>query len=210
MYVSAECHSERRYLVLGAESANDEFKGVTMRVFLAGATGAIGRRLLPQLIARDHRVIAATRSPEKLEPLRALGAAPVVVDGLDGAAVGEAVARAEPDAIIHQMTALAGMTDLRHFDRGFAVTNELRTTGTRHLLAAAAAAGVDRFIAQSYTGWTNAREGAPIKSELDPLDPDPPEAQTESLAGIRYLEQAVLDAPLEGIALRYGSFYGPS
>ena len=183
--------------------------GATMRVFLAGATGAIGSRLLPQLLARGHQVTATTQSPDKLDDLRALGAEAVVLDGLDAAAVGEAVARAEPDAIIHQMTALAGKWDLKHFDRWFARTNELRTTGTTHLLAAGGAAGVQRFVAQSYTGWTNIREGGPVKTEDDPLDPEPAAAQTESLVAIRFLEKAVLEAPLEGIVLRYGSFYGP-
>ena len=144
-----------------------------------------------------------------MQRLRALGAEPVVVDALDWVAVGEAVARAGPEAIIHQMTALSGMTDLRRFDRVFAATNELRTKGTDHLLRAAAAAGVGRFIAQSYTNWPNAREGGPVKSEQDPLDPNPPTAQARSLAAIRHLEQAVLAAPLEGMVLRYGNFYGP-
>jgi nucleoside-diphosphate-sugar epimerase len=181
-----------------------------MRVFVAGAAGAIGQQLLPQLVAQGHQVTAATRSPAKAGRLRELGAEPAVVDGLDAMAVGEAVARAEPDVVVHQMTALAGAFDLRHFDRTFAVTNQLRIQGTDHLLAAAAAAGVRRFIAQSYTGWTNIREGGPVKTEDDPLDPDPPAAQREALAAIRHLEQVVLGAaPIEGIVLRYGSFYGP-
>jgi nucleoside-diphosphate-sugar epimerase len=180
-----------------------------MRVFLAGATGAIGRRLVPRLVDRGHDVIATTTTPDKLELLGELGAEPVVVDGLDAAAVGEAVARAEPHAVIHQMTALAGDPDLRRFDRWFARTNELRTTGTENLLAASRASGARRFVAQSFTGWPNTREGGPVKSEDDPLDPDPPAAQTESLAAIRFLEQAVLDAPLEGVVLRYGGLYGP-
>lgn len=180
-----------------------------MRVYLAGATGALGRRLVPQLLAAGHDVTAATRSPGKADGLRALGATPVVVDGLDAAAVGEAVARAEPDAIIHQMTALAGTADLRHFDRWFARTNRLRTEGTDHLLAAADAAGVRRFVAQSYTGWTNPRTGGPVKDEDDPLDPHPVAAQRETLAAIRHLEAAVTGAPLEGVVLRYGNFYGP-
>src|SRR5579872_1443247 len=185
-------------------------RGIGMRVFVAGATGAIGRQLLPQLRAQGHSVTAATRTPDKLSLLRELGAEPVVMDGLDAMAVGEAVARAEPDAVIHQMTALAGGTDLRHFDRTFAVTNRLRTTGTDHLLAAAAAAGVRRFIAQSYTGWSNIRTGTPVKTEEDPLDPRPPAAQRETLAGIRYVEATVLGAPaLHPIVLRYGSLYGP-
>jgi nucleoside-diphosphate-sugar epimerase len=169
----------------------------------------MGRRLVPQLLARSHQVTATTRSADKVERLRALGADPVVVDGLDGAAVGEAVARAEPDAVIHQMTALADASSLRRFDHSFAMTNELRTKGTDHLLAAAVAAGVGRFVAQSYTNWPNIREGGPVKSERDPLDPSPPRAQRESLAAIRHLERAVLEAPLAGIVLRYGNFYGP-
>jgi nucleoside-diphosphate-sugar epimerase len=181
-----------------------------MRVFVAGATGVVGQCLLPKLIANGHQVVATTRSPEKVERLRLLGAEPVIVDGLDEAAVGEAVARAEPEAIIHEMTSLAGVSNLRRFDREFAVTNELRQQGTDHLLAAASAAGVRRFIAQSYIGWNNVRAGAPVKTEEDPLDPNPPAAQTETLEAIRYLEQAVLAAaPIEGIVLRYGSFYGP-
>jgi nucleoside-diphosphate-sugar epimerase len=180
-----------------------------MRVFLAGATGAIGRRLTPQLVARGHQVTATTTSPDKVEVLRALGAEPVVVDGLDAVGVGEAVARAEPEAVIHQMSALSGEPDLRRFDRWFARTNELRTAGTENLLAAARASGVQRFVAQSFTGWPNIREGGPVKAEEDPLDPNPPAAQTESLAAIRILERAVLEAPLEGIVLRYGGLYGP-
>jgi nucleoside-diphosphate-sugar epimerase len=131
------------------------------------------------------------------------------LDGLDAAAVGQAVAAAEPDVIVHQMTALAGRTDLRRFDRTFATTNELRTIGTDNLLAAARAAGVGRFVAQSFTGWPNERTGGPVKTEADPFDLHPPKAQRESLAAIRHLEQAVIDAPLDGVVLRYGMFYGP-
>src|SRR4051794_36396268 len=180
-----------------------------MRVFVAGATGAIGRRLVPKLVERGHEVVATTSRREKVDGLWALGATPVILDGLDGAAVGAAVASAEPAAIVHQMTALAGRSDLRRFDRWFARTNELRTRGTEHLLAAARVAGVDRFVAQSYTGWTNDDRGGPIKSEADALDPDPLAAQRESLAAIRFLEDAVTSASLEGIVLRYGNFYGP-
>jgi 2-alkyl-3-oxoalkanoate reductase len=181
-----------------------------MRVFVAGAAGAIGRQLLPQLAAQGHQVTAATRSPAKLALLRELGAEPVVVDGLDAVAVGEAVARAEPEAVIHQMTSLAGSLNLRRFDRVFAATNRLRTEGTDHLLAAAAAAGARRFVAQSYTGWTNIRSGTPVKSEEDPLDLDPPAWQQETLAAISRLERTVLAAaPMHPVVLRYGSFYGP-
>jgi nucleoside-diphosphate-sugar epimerase len=180
-----------------------------MRVFVAGAGGAIGRRLVPQLAERGHEVVASTRGKEKLGELRALGADAVVMDGLDALQVGEVVARAEPEVVVHQMTALAKMSDLRRFDKEFAVTNELRTKGTDYLLAAAQAAGARRFVVQSYTGWPNIREGGPVKTEDDPLDPDPPAQQTESLAAIRHLERVVLEAPLEGVVLRYGSFYGP-
>jgi 2-alkyl-3-oxoalkanoate reductase len=180
-----------------------------MRVFVAGAAGAIGRRLVPRLVARGHQVTATTRSRDKVDQLRALGAEPVVVDGLDAVAVGEAVAMAEPDVIVHQMTALAGKPNLRKFDRWFATTNKLRTAGTEHLLAAAQAAGVRRFVAQSYTGWTNIRDGGRVKTEADPLDPDPAKAQVQSMAAIRFLERAVSEAPVEGIVLRYGNFYGP-
>lgn len=180
-----------------------------MRVFVAGAGGAIGRRLIPQLVAHGHEVFASTRSREKLDELRALGAEALAMDGLDAGSVGETVARAEPEVIVHQMTALAGRNDLKHFDDMFAVTNELRTRGTEHLLAAAEATGVRRFVGQSYTGWPNAREGSRVKTEEEPLDPDPPEAQTKTLAAIRESERAVANAPLEGVMLRYGSFYGP-
>jgi len=181
-----------------------------MRVFVAGGGGAIGRSLVPQLVGRGHAVSATTRSRDKLDALGALGAEPLLMDGLDAGSVGEAVARAEPDLVVHQMTSLAGMSDIKHFDRAFAVTNELRTKGTDHLLAAADAVGVRRFVAQSYTGWPNDRAGAAVQTEDDPLDPHPTAAQAESLAAIRYLEQVVLGAPLDGVVLRYGSFYGPA
>jgi nucleoside-diphosphate-sugar epimerase len=180
-----------------------------MRIFVAGAGGAIGRRLVPRLIAGGHDVVATTRTPDKAEALRALGAEPVVMDGLDASSVGEAVARAEPEVIVHQMTALAGENDIKHFDDMFAVTNELRTRGTDHLLAAAEATGVRRFVAQSYAGWPAARVGGRVKSESDPLDPNPPARQARTLAAIRYLEAAVRSARVEGVMLRYGSLYGP-
>ena len=179
-----------------------------MRVFVAGAAGAIGTPLVRRLVERGHDVVASTRTPAKGEGLRALGVEPVVMDGLDAGSVGEAVARAEPEAIVHQMTALAGPADLKHFDRMFGVTNELRTSGTDNLLAAAEAVGVRRFVVQSYTGWPNARNGGPPATEEEPLDPTPPKAQEESLAAIRYLERAVADRAPEGIVLRYGAFYG--
>jgi 2-alkyl-3-oxoalkanoate reductase len=180
-----------------------------MHVFVTGATGAIGRPLISQLVAAGHRVTATTRTRAKTAELSALGAEPVIADGLDRAAMTKAIIEAEPKAIVHQMTALAGKPDMRRFDRWFATTNELRTRGTEHLLAAAQAAQVPRVVAQSYIGWNNARTGGPVKSESDPLDPQPLKAQRESLAAIRFVERAVPDAPLEGIVLRYGNFYGP-
>lgn len=177
-----------------------------MRVFVAGATGAIGTRLVPQLVERGHEVIGSSRSPARAEPLRALGAEPVVVDLLDPAAVQAAVAAARPDAIVHQATALSGMSDFRHFDRTFAATNRLRTDGTDALLAAARAAGVRRFVAQSYAGWPYARTDGRVKTEEDTLDPTPVPAMRETLAAIERLEKTVVDAG--GIVLRYGGFYG--
>jgi 2-alkyl-3-oxoalkanoate reductase len=180
-----------------------------MRVLVAGATGVVGRPLIPGLIRAGHRVTATTRSPAKADRLRALGAEPVVVDGLDAVGLTKAVAEARPEAIVHQMTALAGTPDLRRFDRWFATTNELRTKGTDILLAAAREVGVGRFVAQSYTGWTNPRTGGPVKTERDGFDQDPAKAQRESITAIRYLEQAVPSAGVQGIVLRYGNFYGP-
>ena len=182
-----------------------------MRIFVAGGTGVIGQQLLPRLVTEGHQVTASTRNPARTRQLRALGAEPVILDGLDGVAVGEALARAEPQVVIHQMTALAGagLGNLRHFDGEFAVTNQLRTAGTDHLLAGARAAGVWRFIAQSYAGWPGSRDGRRIQTEEDPLDAHPPAAQSESMAAIRHVEQAVpAAAPMEGIVLRYGSLYG--
>jgi nucleoside-diphosphate-sugar epimerase len=181
-----------------------------MRVFLAGAMGAIGQRLVPLLVAGGHHVIATTRTPEKLERLSAQGAEPLVVDGLDRDAVMKAVVAAHPDAIVHQMTALTSMRSLKHFDDEFAVTNRLRTEGTSHLLAAARAAGTHKFVAQSYTGWPNERQGGRVKTEEDPLDRDPPKAMTKTLDAIRALEDRVKNAEgVAGTVLRYGSLYGP-
>jgi nucleoside-diphosphate-sugar epimerase len=181
-----------------------------MRIFLAGATGAVGQRLVPQLLQDGHEVVAMTRTAAKADGLRAAGALPVVADALDRDAVMGAVLGAEPEVIVHQMTALTGATDLKHFDRVFAATNRLRTEGTRHLLEAARAAGTRRLIAQSFTGWPFAREGGPVKAEDAPLDPAPPRAQRESLAAIRELETLVGEAAdVEGVVLRYGGFYGP-
>lgn len=180
-----------------------------MRVLVAGATGVVGRQLVPQLVEAGHQVTATTRSAGKADELRRLGAEPAVVDGLDAVAVGEAVARAEPEVVVHQMTGLAGAFDLRHFDRTFAATNKLRTTGTDHLLAAARAAGTRRVIVQSYAGWTNSMSGGPVKDEDDPFEPNPPKAVRPTQEAIKYIESAVATSPMEGVALRYGNLYGP-
>ena len=178
-----------------------------MDIFLAGATGAVGRALIPQLIDRGHTVTGTTRTPEKAGLLRDLGAEPVILDGLDRGAVVYAVQAARPDVIVHQMTALGGDLDLRRFARSFAQTNRLRTEGTDNLLAAARAAGVERVVAQSFAGWPSARTGGPVKNEQDPFDPDPPKQLRTTLDGIAHLERAVTAAG--GVALRYGGFYGP-
>ena len=178
-----------------------------LRIFIAGASGTLGRRLVPQLVARGHHVTGTTRT--RVDELRALGAEPVVVDPLDAAALRDAVIAAQPDVVVHQLTALSGLGMARNFDKAFAMTNRLRTEGTDNLIAAARAAGVRRLVWQSYAGWPYAREGATLKSEDDPLDPDPPADARESLAAIRHLEAAVLDSDLEGVVLRYGGFYGP-
>jgi nucleoside-diphosphate-sugar epimerase len=181
-----------------------------MKVFLAGATGALGQRLIPVLTARGHEVFGMTRSPEKSELLGELGAVPVVADGLQRAWVIEAVTRSEPDVVVHQMTGLSRMKGLRNFDKEFELTNRLRIDGTDHLLEAARRAGARRFVAQSFGNWDYERDGTGAKTEDDPFDPDPPANQRRSLEAIRYLEDAVLHAEgLEGIVLRYGNFYGP-
>ena len=181
-----------------------------MRVFVAGATGAIGMQLVPRLVAAGHEVHGMTRSESKQAMLQELGAVPVVADALEPDQVAEAVARAKPDVIVHELTAI-GALDMRHFDRDFAATNRLRTEGTDHLLSAGQAVGVRRFVAQRVAGFgMYARTGGPVKSEEDPLDPTPAREMRETLAAIRHLEEAVLGADwTEGIVLRYGAFYGP-
>jgi nucleoside-diphosphate-sugar epimerase len=181
-----------------------------MKVFVAGATGALGQQLVPQLVARGHEVVGMTRSAGKQDLVRSLGARPVVADALDPDQVAQAVAEAEPDVIVHQMTALSGDFDMRHIDRFFDVTNRLRTEGTDHLLAAGRAVGVKKFVAQSYAGWPFARVGGAVKTENDPLDPEPAKALQVALDAIRHTEDAVTGAGWTiGIALRYGGFYGP-
>ncbi len=181
-----------------------------MKILLAGATGALGRQLVPRLIARGHEVAGTTRNESKAQLVRDLGATPLVMDALDRDSVARAVAEARPEAIVHELTALPGALDMRHFDRDFAMTNRLRTEGTDNLLAAGRGAGIERFVAQSYAGWPFARTGAAVKAEDDALDPSPVDAMHESHAAIRHLEEVVTGADwTEGIVLRYGGFYGP-
>ena len=179
-----------------------------MRVFVAGATGAIGKQLVPRLVAAGHEVYGMTRSESKQGMLSQLGAVPVVADALDPDQVAEAVGKAMPDVIVHQLTAI-GLLDMRHFDRSFAPTNRLRTESTDYLLSAGQAVGVRRVVAQSYFA-AYAREGGPVKGEEDPLDRSPTRQMRGTMAAIRHLEEAVLGARwTEGIVLRYGAFYGP-
>ncbi|MFI0900971.1 NAD-dependent epimerase/dehydratase family protein [Streptomyces sp. NPDC020983] len=182
-----------------------------MRVFVAGGTGVLGRRLVPQLVAGGHQVTATTTSPAKLDLLRGLGAEGVVMDGLDAASIRAAVARARPDTVVHQMTAIspahAGRPDIKHPDRWFAATNRLRGEGTDNLLAAAAEAGVPHVVAQGYASWNGLREGGWVKTEEDPLDLLPGTAAQHGMEVLAHVERAVLAAG--GAVLRYGAFYGP-
>jgi nucleoside-diphosphate-sugar epimerase len=184
---------------------------IGMQVFVAGGTGVLGRRLVPQLVARGHQVTATTTGRGKLGLLEQMGAQAVVMDGLDAASVGEAVAAAQPDSIVHQMTAIsqthAGKPDMKHMDRWFAITNRLRTEGTDHLLAAAEASDVTHVVAQSYAAWNGIRSGGWIKTEDEPLDPMKGTVAEPGMAAIGHLENAVVTAG--GVALRYGWLYGP-
>jgi nucleoside-diphosphate-sugar epimerase len=186
-------------------------KVMVMRVFVAGGTGVMGRRLVPQLVARGHQVTATTTSPAKLNLLAQMGADGVVMDGLDAVSVGEAVAKARPDTIAHQMTAIsmahAGKPDMKHMDRWFAPTIRLRTEGTDHLLATAEATGVSHFVAQSYANWNGIRQGGWVKTEEDPLDLHAGTAAHAGMEAIRHVEDVVLRAG--GAVLRYGGLYGP-
>src|SRR5437588_10907371 len=173
-----------------------------MKVFVAGATGALGKQLVPRLVESGHQVVGMTRTASKQDEIRALGAEPVVADALIADEVAAVVREAQPEVIVHELTAIPADLDIRHFDRDFALTNRLRTEGTDHLLSAGRSVGVRRFIAQSYAAWPYARTGGPVKSEDDPLDPTPPREMRESLAAIRHLEEAVVGADwTEGIVL---------
>jgi nucleoside-diphosphate-sugar epimerase len=182
-----------------------------MRVFVAGGSGVLGRRLVPQLVGRGHQVTATTTSAAKVQGLERLGAQGVVMDGLDGVAVGKAVAAARPEVIVHQMTAIstahAGKPDLKHPDRWFAGTNRLRREGTDHLLAAAEATGVEHIVAQGYASWNGVREGGWVKTEEDPLDMMTGTPAQVGMEAIRHVEEVVLRHG--GAVLRYGAFYGP-
>jgi nucleoside-diphosphate-sugar epimerase len=181
-----------------------------MKILVAGAAGALGKQLLPRLVAAGHDVVGMTRSESNRELIEVMGARAVIADALDADAVAAAVATAEPEAIAHELTSLSGKFDMRHFDRFFETTNRLRTEATDHLLSAGRAVGVQRFVAQSYAGWPCIREGGPVKTEEDPFDPDPAPAMRRALEAIQYLERAVTGATwTEGIVLRYGGFYGP-
>lgn len=182
-----------------------------MRVFVAGGSGVLGRRLVPQLVARGHQVTATTTSSAKLGLLKQLGADGVVMDGTDAVSVGKAVAAAEPDVIVHQMTAIsrahAGKPDIKHPDKWFAGTNRLRSAGTDHLLAAAEATGVEHFVAQGYASWNGNPEGGWVKTEEDPVNLMPGTASHAGLEILQRIEDKVLK--IGGAVLRYGAFYGP-
>jgi 2-alkyl-3-oxoalkanoate reductase len=177
-----------------------------MRVFVAGASGALGSRLVPQLIEAGHEVIGTHNSPASAQLLEVLGAEPVRLDLLDTRAVHTAVLNSKPDAIVHQATALADFKFGRSLDKSFTTTNRLRTEGTDALLAAAREAGVRRFVAQSFAPYIYARQGGPVKTEADPIDETPPPNTGKTFAAIHHLEKATI--AFGGIALRYGGFYG--
>src|ERR671910_333046 len=210
--VPGECHRRRRYHVSVGD--RDE-TGVAMKVFVAGASGALGVQLVPKLVAAGHEVVGMTRTASKQDGLRALGARPVVADALDPDAVASVVGEAEPEVIVHQLTALSGkmsIRDARHPDRSSMakMTNRLRTEGTDHLLAAGRAVGARRFVAQSFGAFRWARTGGPVLTEADPLDPDPPGALRPVVEGLLHLEQAVTTIEGgDGLALRHGGLYGP-
>lgn len=183
---------------------------VGVKIFVAGAAGAMGKALLPLLTKAGYTTTGMTRSAANAGRIRTMGATPVIADALDPEEVRTAVMNAAPDVIVHQLTSIPAAINLRHIDRDFALTNRLRIEGLDNLIAAAKAVGCRRMVAQSYTGWPYARIGGPVKSEGDPLDPEPPAKLKETLQSIRYLEQVTTGTPgIDGTVLRYGAFYGP-
>ncbi|MFI7441882.1 NAD-dependent epimerase/dehydratase family protein [Nonomuraea indica] len=183
---------------------------MTMRVFVAGGSGILGQRLVSQLVARGHQVTATTTTEAKLGLLAELGAQGLVMDGLDAMSVGEVVATAQPDAIVHQMSAMsmtrAGKPDIKHLHRWLTRTSRLRTEGTDHLLAAAEATGVSHLVAQSHASWNGIRQGGWAKTGEDPLDPEKDTVARAGAAAIRHVEEVIVKAG--GAALRYGGLYG--
>lgn len=181
-----------------------------MRVFVAGSTGAIGKFLVPHLVENGYEVVALVRTAQKAKALEVLGATVTLADALNKEELTAAIRRAQPEVIIHQLTALAGVGNFKKLDEEFALTNRFRTEVTDTMLAAARMVGTRRFIAQSFCGWPFAREGGPVKTEEDPLDPNPPASFSKTLAAIRYLEDTVRrTVDLQALALRYGILYGP-
>jgi 2-alkyl-3-oxoalkanoate reductase len=181
-----------------------------MRVFVAGSTGAVGKFLVPHLVQNGHEVVALVRDAQKVKALEVMGAQVALADALNKEELTAAIRRTEPEVIIHQLTALTGVGNFKKLDEEFALTNRFRTEVTDTMLAAARLVGTRRFIAQSFCGWPFAREGGPVKTEEDPLDPNPPASFSKILAAIRYLEDTVRKTTnLQALALRYGFFYGP-
>ncbi|MBE0616008.1 MAG: NAD(P)-dependent oxidoreductase [Burkholderiales bacterium] len=181
-----------------------------MRVFVAGSSGAIGKFLLPHLVENRHEVVALVRTAQKAKAFQVMGVKVAVADALNKEELTAAIRRAEPEVIIHQLTALVGVGNFKKLDEEFAPTNRLRTEVTDTMLAAARLVGTRRFIAQSFCGWPFAREGGPVKTEEDPLDMNPPASFSKTLAAIRYLEDSVAGTEdLQALALRYGFLYGP-
>ena len=192
-----------------------------MKILIAGASGAIGRSLVPLLVRAGHDVVGVVQRPRSAEVVRAMGAEPRIADVLDAAAVLSCLREVRPEVVIHQATAIPPNLDMRRFDRDFALTNLLRTEGTRNLLAAAADVGTKQFIAQSFAGWTYGRTSnggktiktprtAKLKTEDDPLDSNPPKKMRATLDALKALERAVLsESRITGTVLRYGGFYGP-
>jgi 2-alkyl-3-oxoalkanoate reductase len=181
-----------------------------MKVFVAGSTGVIGRMLLPVLLEEGHEVIALVRNTKKGRAVEEMGAKTAFADAFNKEELTAAVRKAEPEVIIHQLTAIPKDLNFKKLDEQFVLTNRLRTEVLDSMIAAGHLVGARRFIAQSLCGWPFARVGGPVKTEDDPLDPNPPAGFSKTLAAIRYLEDAIRKTQgMEAIALRYGFLYGP-